>query len=186
MSEHICPLWVGYLLVSRVRKLLQNPEKILSPYVSEGMTVLDIGCAMGFFSLPLGRMVGQSGKVICVDMQEKMVASLEKRARKAGVSDRIETRLCSQDSLSLNDFTEKIDFALAFAVVHEVPDASVFFSQVRETLKPGGTLLMAEPKGHVSEKAFETTISVAEQNGFKRGGSPWTATYSRVILLGKT
>jgi len=51
MAEHRCPVWVGYFLASGLRKLLQNPVKILSPYVKRNMTVLDIGCAMGFFSL---------------------------------------------------------------------------------------------------------------------------------------
>ena len=66
-EEHVCPVWVGYLLASPVRKLIQNPKKLLSPYVEEGMTVLDAGCAMGFFSLPMARMVGPNGKVICGD-----------------------------------------------------------------------------------------------------------------------
>ncbi len=79
MSESVCPVWVGYFLASPVRKLFQNPEKMLAPYVKEGMRVLDIGCAMGFFSLPLAQMIGLNGKVICVDVQEKMIKSLEKR-----------------------------------------------------------------------------------------------------------
>ena len=52
MAEDVCPVWVAYLLASPLRKLLQNPERILAPCVHEGMTVVDIGCAMGFFSLP--------------------------------------------------------------------------------------------------------------------------------------
>ncbi|QTA78393.1 SAM-dependent methyltransferase [Desulfonema limicola] len=92
MSKRVCPIWIGYLLLNPIRKLYQNPEKILSPYVSEGMTVLDMGCAMGYFSIPLARLVGTDGKVICADIQEKMLKSLEKRAAKAGLSDRIETR----------------------------------------------------------------------------------------------
>ena len=91
----VCPAWLGYFLASPIRKLIHPPQTILTPYVREGMTVLDIGCGMGFFSIPLAQMVGAAGKVICVDMQEKMLKRLEKRAQKAGVSARIETRLCS-------------------------------------------------------------------------------------------
>lgn len=167
MAEEVCPVWVGYLLASPIRKLFQNPEKILSPYVEEGMKVLDIGCAMGFFSLPLARMVGSNGKVICVDVQDKMIKSLEKRAQKTGLSNRIETRICNKNSLCLNDLTEQIDFALAFAVVHEIPDASAFFSEMCGTIKQHGKFLLVEPKGHVSEKGFEISVSIAEQSGFK-------------------
>ncbi|MCD6335808.1 MAG: class I SAM-dependent methyltransferase [Candidatus Latescibacteria bacterium] len=183
-KEHVCPVWVGYLLASPVRKWFQNPKKLLGPYIEEGMTALDIGCAMGFFSLPMARMVGPNGKVICVDLQEEMIAALEKRARKAGLSERMETRLCQSNSLGLNDLKEAIDFALASAVVHEVPDAAVFFSELSAAMKPGGRLLVAEPSGRVEEEDFGVTISVAEQHGFK-AMDRLQACRSRVALLEK-
>jgi len=184
MAKKVCPVWVGYLLSIPVRKLFQNPKKMLSPYVEEGMKVLDIGCAMGFFSLPIARMVGSNGKVICVDVQDKMVKSLEKRAQRAGLADRIETRICHHNSLGLDDFKEEIDFALASAVVHEVSDASNFFSETYETTKPTGRFLVVEPKGHVSEMDFKITVSVAEKCGFKVIDTPRMAR-SRAVLLGK-
>ncbi len=166
MAEHVCPVWVGHLLASPLRKLFDNPKKILGLHVTAGMTALDIGCAMGFFSLPLAEMVGIQGKVICIDLQEKMIESLAKRARKARLSERIETRLCGRDSLGLEGFAGTIDFALAFAVVHEVPNADRFFSEVHEVVKPDGNFLVAEPKGHVSESDFDATVYLAEQKGF--------------------
>ncbi len=184
MAERVCPVWVGYLLASPIRKLFQNPQKILGPYVENGMKVLDVGCAMGFFSLPLAQMVGSKGKVICVDVQEKMIRSLEKRARKAGLSNRIETRVCHHNSLGLDDLKEEIDFAFASAVVHEVPDASRFFFEIYQTMKPNGKFLVIEPKGHVSEKHFEILVSAAEQKGFKIVERP-QIDWIRVILLGK-
>ena len=182
MAGKVCPVWVGYLLASPVRRLYQNPENILSPYVDESMKVLDIGCAMGFFSLPLARMVGASGKVVCVDLQEKMIQSLEKRARKAGLIERIETRLCPRNSLGLEDINEEIDFAFASAVVHEIPDAPHFFSEIYQTLKPTGRFLVLEPKGHVSEKDFQVTVSVSENSGFTVVDRPQIGR-GRVVLL---
>jgi ubiquinone/menaquinone biosynthesis C-methylase UbiE len=184
MAEHICPVWVGYLLASPLRKLFQNPRKILGPYVNKGMKVVDIGCAMGFFSLPLAEMVGPKGKVICVDIQERMIRSLEKRARKAGLSGRIKTLVCHDDSLGLDGIKEEIDFALACAVVHEVPDSTGFFSEIYKVLKPTGRLLVAEPNGRVSEEDFEKTVSIAEQNGFTVTDTP-QINRSRAVLLQK-
>lgn len=184
MDEKVCPIWVGYLLASPIRKIFQNPKKMLGPYIKEGMKVLDIGCAMGFFSLPLAQMVGSNGKVICVDLQEKMIKTLKKRSQKAGLSTIIETRICHQNSLGLNDLKEGIDFALASAVTHEIPGASNFFSEIHEIIKPTGNFLVVEPKGHVSEKDFEKTIIIAEQNGFKVIDRPPIGR-SRVVLLGK-
>jgi ubiquinone/menaquinone biosynthesis C-methylase UbiE len=165
MAEHVCPWWVGYLLVSPIRRWLQDPEKILAPYISKGMTVLDIGPGMGFFTIPAAQMVGDKGIVIAVDLQEKMLKSLVKRAEKAGVADRIVAKLCEPDSLGISD---PIDLCLAINVVHEVPDASALFSQIRAILKPTGRLLLSEPgKWHVSEKDFEATLSKASDTGLK-------------------
>ena len=172
MAERVCPFWVGFILVSPIRKLWQNPDKILRPYVKEGMQVLDIGCAMGFFSLPLARMVGREGKVVCVDLQEKMIAYLQKRASKADLSERIETRMCTEKSLGLTGLEEKIDFILASAVVHEVPEPDTFFSQVHNALSPNGQFLVLEPKGHVSLADFKNTMDIAQASGFEKISNP--------------
>ncbi|MCJ7773402.1 MAG: class I SAM-dependent methyltransferase [Desulfobacterales bacterium] len=167
MAEHICPWWIGYLLISPLRRLGQNPTKILAPYIKPKMVVLDVGCGMGFFSLDMARLAEKDGKVICVDVQEKMLQSLLKRATKAGLQDRIDHRVCSTDSLNLENMEKAIDFALAFAIVHEVPDAKKFFEQIYSALKPNGLLLFSEPKGHVSKTKFRKTLDIAEGIGFK-------------------
>jgi cyclopropane fatty-acyl-phospholipid synthase-like methyltransferase len=182
-ENNVCPVWVGYVLASPIRKLIwENPSRILKPYVNEAMTVADIGCAMGFFSLPLAKMVGPNGKVICMDIQEKMIRKLEKRAAKAGLADRITTIVCNNDSLGLGDFKGKIDFALAIGVVHEVGDSVRFFTEVYEAMKPAAKLLVAEPKGHVSETDFERTVSIAKHNGFEVSDRP-DIKRSRTVLL---
>ncbi len=131
------------------------------------MTVLDLGPGMGFFSLPLARMVGERGKVICVDIQERMVNALNRRARKAGLSERIEARLCSEESLGIDDLSGKIDFVLAFAVLHEVSDKEHFLAQVHATMKDGSTILIAEPIIHVKQKEFDDSITIALRSGFE-------------------
>ncbi len=167
-----------------MRKLLQNPKKILSPHIKEGMLIIDIGSAMGYFSIPMAQMVGDNGKLICVDLQDKMIKKLEKRAKKAGLIDRIELRVCNENSLTLEDLNGKADFALAFAVVHEMPDVASFFSQVYAVLNHGGRLLIAEPKGHLEEEMFKEIFSLAEKHGFKIIEQPNIA-QSRTVLLEK-
>ena len=185
MAQRVCPVWIGYLLASPIRRMMYDPDAILAPYVREGMTVLDFGCAMGFFSIPLARMVGANSKVICVDMQEKMLKGLEKRGRKAGVSSRMEIRLCDQNSLGLQEFAGRIDFALAFAVVHEVPDHPRLFGELAALLVPGGRLLVAEPRGHVREDDFAHSVTVAEEEGFTVVERP-RIRRSWAVLLRKT
>ena len=166
-ERHVCPVWVGKILANPLREVFQNPYKLLSPYVKEGMRVLDLGCGMGFFSLPMAKMVGKSGRVICVDLQQGMIDELKKRASKAGLADSIEVRVCSKDSLKINDIVGDIDFALAFAVVHEVPDGKIFFEQVQKTLKSGAKVLLAEPRFQVSEKKFAEEVLTAAQSNFQ-------------------
>jgi len=167
MSEHVCPVWMGYFLANPLRKLVQNPRTILKSYINDGMKILDIGSAMGFFSIPMARMAGKTGKVVCIDLQKKMLENLEKKAIKNNLIDRIELRNCSADSLLINDLDGEIDFALAFAVLHEVNSLPVLFKEVYQSLKSGGKFLIAEPKGHVDEKGFQSTLSIAVESGFK-------------------
>ncbi|RKZ09852.1 methyltransferase type 11 [Candidatus Fermentibacteria bacterium] len=166
MAEHLCPVWVGYLLASPLRKLLDNPENRLSPYVSKGMTVMDVGCAMGFFSIPMAEMVGPGGRVICIDLQEKMVQKLYRKAKKKNVQGSIEARVCRQDSLNVEDLSSAVDFVLAAAVIHEVPDAASFLAELFGVVKEGGKLLVIEPGGHVSEQDFNATVDAAVKCGF--------------------
>ncbi|KPA11955.1 type 11 methyltransferase [Candidatus Magnetomorum sp. HK-1] len=184
MANHVCPVWVGHLLASPIRKYFQDPQKILKPYVQKGMTVLDIGSAMGFFTIPLAHMVKVEGRVICLDIQDKMLLALKKKALKEDVFERIDSRLCTGDNLEISDLEAQVDFALAFAVVHEMPDISQFFSQLYPTLKPNARLLLSEPKGHVSESNFTKTLSIAEKAGFLELGRP-TIFRSRTALLEK-
>jgi ubiquinone/menaquinone biosynthesis C-methylase UbiE len=172
MSERVCPWWLGYLLVNPLRKLVHKPENILKPYINEGMTVLEVGSGMGFFTLPMARLVGESGHVVCVDLQERMIRAVKKRAGKAGLINRIELRVCTHTSLCIDDLAEKVDFALLFAVVHEVPEVKQFFSEIQRSLRKGGLLLFSEPAGHVSREAFAGTLSIAEMLGFRIAGSP--------------
>ncbi len=92
-ESHVCPWWIGCLLVRPIRRWFQNPEQILSLHISEGMTVLDIGPGMGFFTVPAGRMVGDTGRVTAVDFQQKMLNAPAKRAEQAGVVNRITINL---------------------------------------------------------------------------------------------
>ena len=182
--RRVCPFWIGYLLVSPLRKLVHNPIRILSPLIRPGMTVLDIGSAMGYFSIPMAELVGREGKVFSVDLQERMIKVLKKRAARHGVADRIEARVSSEKSLEIGDLAGRVDFALAFAVVHEVPDPAGLFSQVYAALKPGGTMLLSEPKGHVSAEDFRDETETAECSGFKAIGVP-RIIRSRSLLLQK-
>jgi len=163
---HVCPWWAGPLLCCPLRRLWESPEALLGPHVRPGMTVLEPGCGMGYFSLPLARMVGPSGRVVCVDLQPRMVAGLVRRARRAGLSERIEASVCSPGDLGVERWRGRVDLVLAIHMVHEVEDPGRLLAQVHESLRPGGRFLLLEPKGHVSGAAFDDEVAVATRAGF--------------------
>jgi ubiquinone/menaquinone biosynthesis C-methylase UbiE len=166
-TQHgVCPWWMGYFLASPIRRLAQSPGAIVGPLVKEGMTALEPGPGMGFFTLDIARLVGPSGRVVAVDIQPKMLASLRRRAQKAGLSGRVETRLAAADTLGVEDLEGKVDFVLAFAVVHELPDAGRFFTEAFRVMKSGCKLLLAEPSGHISEALFERELELSQRAGF--------------------
>lgn len=165
--EHVCPWWMGYLLASPLRRLRQDPRRILAPYVREGMTALEPGPGMGFFTLELARLVGETGRVIAVDIEPRMLRALARRAENRGLAERIVLRQTNQTSMGVEDIRDQADFVLAFAVVHELPDASAFFREMFAALKPGGSMLLAEPTGHVKPSAWGTTLQRARQAGFE-------------------
>ena len=167
MAHSVCPWGLGYLLVSPLRRLAQNPAALLAPYLSQGMTVLEPGPGMGFFTLEMARRVGASGRVVVVDIQSKMLDGLRRRARKAGVLDRIDARVVSKDGMALGDLAGKVDFALAFAMVHELPDQARFFAETAAALRPGAKLLLAEPAGHVTPEGFAATLAQAAKAGLR-------------------
>ena len=160
--EHVCPWWCCFTFDNFLRKLFHNSEEILRPYVVEGNTILDIGPGMGYFSIPLARMVGEKGKVIAADIQPEMLEALRRRARRAGVEEQIITHLCKADSLGLD---MQFDFVLAFWMFHEVPNQLVFFKEIKSLLKPSGKFLLSEPILHVNQAMFEKTVKTAESVG---------------------
>jgi SAM-dependent methyltransferase len=154
-----------WVLGNPLRRLVHPPGRLLAPFVAPGMTVLEPGPGVGFFTIELARRVGQGGRVVAVDVRPEMLDELRRRAARAGVLHRIDARLAQRDHLGIGDLTGTVDLAFAFAMVHELPDADRFFAEVAATLRPGGTLLLAEPAGHVGAERFAAELRAAERAG---------------------
>lgn len=146
------------------------------------MTIMDFGCGMGLFSIAMAKLVGDNGRVIAVDLQQQMLDVLEKRAKKAGIADRIATHRCEETSIGLS---EPIDLALASYSAHEVPDLRRLLTEIHGLLRPTGRFLVIEPVGHVTAKDFEAMLSLAEEIGFRVEERPQVR-LSRAAVLIKT
>jgi ubiquinone/menaquinone biosynthesis C-methylase UbiE len=162
-KNRVCPVELSNSLDSKIRSWLQNPRKILNPYINKGMKVLDVGCGPGFFSIELAKMVGETGKVFSIDLQEGMLQKLRNKIQGTPLEEIIATIKCETDEIIVD---EKIDFILAFYMVHEVPNKKLLFETLKNILNYDGKMLIVEPKFfHVSKKEFNLTIKEAEQIG---------------------
>lgn len=180
-EDRVCPWWLAYSFDNPLRRFLHDPQALLGPFVREGMTVADIGCGMGFFSIAMARMAGDKGTVIAVDLQQEMLDRMQKRAEKAGVASQIRSVLGTEEDIGIK---EPVDFVLAFWMVHEVPDIPRFLSQVKSVLKGSGKFLIAEPRMHVPNRKFQETLEYARSAGFQISAAPGIR-ISRAVILSR-
>ena len=109
--NRVCPVEMARSLDNRIRRWVQNPHKILMPYIKEGMTAIDIGCGPGFFSVYMAQMVGNSGLVVASDLQEGMLQKVRKKIKGTELEKRIKLHKCEDNKLGI---FEQADFVLLF------------------------------------------------------------------------
>ena len=180
-KKHICPTWGAVGLDNLFRKLVHNPQKILKPFIKAGMTVLDVGCGPGFFSLEIAKMLHGTGKVISADLQEGMLEKTGKKINGANLAQTVELHKCDSEKIGI---VEKVDFAFAFWMVHEVGNQEKFLEELASILKPDGLIYIIEPKLHVSKTEFEKMVDKIKESGFKIIASP-KVFFSRTVVLSK-
>jgi ubiquinone/menaquinone biosynthesis C-methylase UbiE len=178
-KNRVCPLELAGGLDNQVRRLLQNPWKLLGHYIRPGMTVLDLGCGPGFFSIEIAKMLMDSGKVIAADLQEGMLEKLSKKIRGTKLERRIEIHKCEATKIGV---AEPVDFVLVFYMIHEVPDQEALLEELKSILKPDGKIYIIEPMFHVSKKSFEAMTGKIKSLGFEIIESP-KVFFSRTVLL---
>jgi ubiquinone/menaquinone biosynthesis C-methylase UbiE len=144
------------------------------------MTIMDLGCGPGFFSIEMAKMLNGSGKVIAADLQEGMLMKVKQKISGTALAQQIILHQCQNDRIGIQG---KADFILAFYMIHEVPDQLMLFSELKSILKPDGMMFIVEPKFHVSKSAFETMAILIEKSGFEIIERPGI-TMSRALLIG--
>jgi len=163
-KNRVCPVERAGSLDSRIRRLYQNPKRMLKKYVRSGMTVLDLGCGPGFFSTAMAEMVGESGLVIAADLQQGMLSKLKDKIKGTGIERTILLHRTSEDKIGIS---KRVDLVLAFYILHEIPDQGSTMKEIRSILKPNGIFFLVEPKYfHVSKEEFEESVNKALKLGF--------------------
>lgn len=165
MADRYTHEWVTTLLDAESRVGTSSPSDLLTKSgISEGMTVVDVGCGPGFLSLPAAGIVGPEGRVYAVDIESKMVDLVRAEAAERGL-DNVTTLRTNGDRVALADDTA--DFAICALVLHYKDDdetRAVVLRDIARLLKPGGTLLLIDrPLG------YESLSELLRDTGFTFG-----------------
>jgi ubiquinone/menaquinone biosynthesis C-methylase UbiE len=178
-SPYVCPAEFAGSLDNFFRRWVHNPHKILRPFIKQGMSVLDLGCGPGVFTVEIAKLVDESGKVVAADLQDGMLNIVAGKIKGTLLEQRVLLHKCQENSIGLEG---KMDFILAFWMVHEVPDHDRLFEELKSILNQGGKLFIVEPKFHVGRSAFQMMTGGLVRTGFKIVGKP-KVFFSRAILL---
>jgi len=161
------PAFVGRYLDSPVRRWLQPPDKIIERSgVTQGMTIMDLGCGSGAFTPFAARVVGERGKVYAVDIQPAMLRQLEHKLAKNENRDirNIELKQASAYDLPFQDGS--LDLVYMVTVLSEIPDRGRALREIRRVLKPGGILAVTEFLPDPDYPLRSTTIKICQGEGF--------------------
>lgn len=159
-NNDVCSHKMAGFFDSKIRKIFQNPEKIVGPYIDKGMKVLDLGCGPGFFTIEMAKLVGSNGEVVGADLQKEMLSKVKNKIQGTDLEDIIQLHNTKKDSIGLSG---KFDFILVFYMLHEVPNQNKTLKELYDLLNDQGKILIVEPKGHVSKKDFEKSIELMKQ-----------------------
>jgi len=162
------PSYVGWFLESGLRKMMQPPSKIIERSgIKKGMTVMELGCGPGTYTIDGARAIGERGKLYAVDIQQAMISRLEKSMKKPENRDvnNIEPKVASAYELPFSD--RSIDLVYMITVLQEIPDKQRALEEVRRVLKDDGTLAVSEFLPDPDYPLRRTTKKLCEKAGFK-------------------
>ena len=129
-------------LVRSEREQEEEPDKALAALrIAPGSTVADIGAGVGYFTWRLAAIVGPAGRVYANDIQPEMIRMLKKNIAERGLTN-VEPVQGKIDDPRLPKGA--VDLALLVDVYHEFSEPQKMLDRIRESLTPGGRLVLLE------------------------------------------
>jgi len=151
------------LLISfleKFRKFSEHPlERLIEIGLKEGMTFLDVGCTLGFYSFYASSIVGERGLVYALDINPDFTAYIENKARRKGIKN-IQTIVANAQETSL--LSESIDMVFLHLVLHNIEDKHAAIQEFNRILKADGKLVIDEE----NVLPLELIRKLAKDSGF--------------------
>ena len=126
--------------------------------LSEDFVVADIGAGTGYFTFPVAQRV-PLGKVFSVDIQPEMLAYIARRKALENVAN-VQTVLGEEDDPKLPN--NEIDLAFIVDAYHEFSFPREMGERLRESLKPGGQLVLVEYRAEDPRVAIKRLHKMSE------------------------
>jgi ubiquinone/menaquinone biosynthesis C-methylase UbiE len=158
--------------INPIKRLFENPTKSLEPHAKKGQTVIDLACNTGYYTLALAECVGPEGKVYAVDLNEKVIQTVQKKVDGSGYHN-IELHAASAADLSfIKD--RSVDFVLANGLLCSMKDHRwEAVKEIKRVLKPNGKAYLSlgcrPPLGYVHGAEWENILE--EFRVERRGGN---------------
>lgn len=148
-----------FLLDNLIRRLISPPEKKIRKYVSSGITVADVGCGPGHFTISMAEAVGPKGKVYAADSDPKSIEVLKAESKHKGFQNIIDARTTSAANLQFIP-DRSVDFAFANGVLCCMTDHVGAVGEIKRILKPNGLAYISVTK--VFRKKDPKAVTIQE------------------------
>lgn len=160
-----CPASLTWLLENPYMKAVAGAKIIINRlHLSSGIKILDVGSGPGRLSLPIAQNIGNTGEVVALDIQPKMLEKLRVRAKAQGIKNiRLIEAGAGEGKVENNYF----DRALLVTVLGEIPDKHKALIEIYQALKQGGILSVTEviPDPHYTSR--KRVSALCKGAGFK-------------------
>lgn len=107
-----------------------------------GMRVLEVGCGPGFFTLPAARIVGTSGSVFAIDLNQYAVEHVQRKIAQAGATN---VQFAQADASSTDFPDGSIDLAFLSGLRRAVGGITAVLDEMHRVLRPKGLLATEGP-----------------------------------------
>jgi ubiquinone/menaquinone biosynthesis C-methylase UbiE len=165
--------------INPFKRLYENPQKSLEPYVKKGQVAVDLACNTGYYTLALAECVGPEGKVYAIDLNERLIQELKRKVDESGYHN-IELHACSAADLNfIKDGS--VDFVLANGLLCSMSDQRpLAVKEIKRILKPNGQAYLSlggsPPFGFVNRAEWENILGgfrVKQRGNFFLGFQKW-------------
>jgi len=161
MMTHKFAVKNKHKLDNETRRAMLPPEKTLARLgLKSGDIMADIGCGIGYFSIPAAKIVGNTGQVYALDISDEMLGDVDKKIRDNHIGN-IKTIIADENKLNLEN--SNITFAFISTVLHELDDKDRMLDETKGLLADNGRIAIVEwqkinsefgpPIGHRLDKA---------------------------------